>query len=642
MPALGHSPDHVVARLVELLRRHPWLAALPVVLPLVVTVVAVTGVTWYPGGDFAHTELLLRALPDHPPLIGVAARIGAGTGPEQGSTPGPALAYVLWPVYALLGSSSWSMTVAVVTLHGAGIVAAVAVAARVGGAAAGAWIALGLLVLVRALVPGFFVEPWNVWLPLFVFPVLVLLVWGVVLGRPAMFPWAVALGTFCVQTHVSYIPMVVGLLGLTLVWLVVVHVRAGTGRGRGLWTVLGAAAAITVVAWIPPVVEQLQSGTGNLRKLFDEYASPDEPAVGPTAAVKAMASELTLFGPWVDGGVRSPTEEPTDPDLVGAVPFAALAASAGVVAWRRRDREAMALLGILAVATAIGLVATARIFGPFFEYTIRWMWTLATLWMAATGWTWWRELARRQGERAARADGAPTAPRAAVSLAGRGVVVGVALACVLSAWGAGRATGAEYRYERDSRTIGGIADAIDGELQPGVRYRLQHHDPVILGTAVFGLVLELERRGFEVGAGDYATAAVMPFRVFDDAETDVDLWIVSGSRAIEEMRARPDATELGSFDPRSPAEQQRSAELLTQIDAGFCAAGRGDLVPRVDEQYGLASLLLSDVGLPEAVRPLLDEYQDLRLASAVFAVAPGTPGPDPVASYPSDPCATQP
>jgi hypothetical protein len=638
MPALGHSPDRAVARLVELLRRHPWLAALPVVLPLVVTVGAVTGTTWYPGGDFAHTELLLRALPDHPPLIGVAARIGPGSGPEQGSTPGPAMAYVLWPVFSLLGSSSWSMVVAVVLLHVAGIVGAVAVAARVGGAAAGAWTAVALAILVRALVPGFFLEPWNVWLPLFLFPVMLLLVWGVVLGRPAMFPWAVALGTFCVQTHVSYIPMVLGVLGLTLAWLLVTHQRAGALGSRRLWAVLGTTAAITVVAWIPPVIQQFQTGTGNLRRLYDEYATPDQPAVGLRVAVKAMSGELNAFGPWVDGAVRAPTDSP---GIAGVVLFAAIVASGCVVAWRRRDREAMALQAILAITTAIGLVATARIFGPFFDYTIRWMWPLAALWSAATAWVWWRELVRRTAARGETAGGD-------VVLAGHGAAsvrtaaLGLAVMCVLATWGVARATGAEYRYERDSRTIGGIADAIDGELQPGVRYRLQHHDPAILGSAVFGLVLELERRGFDVGAGDYARAAVLPFRVFDDAETDADLWVVSGQRAIDEMRARPDARELGGFDPRSPAEQQRSAQLLTQIDAGLCAAGRGDLVPRLDEQYGLSSLLLSDVGLPDDVRPLLDEYQALRLPSAVFEVATGAPGPDPAASYPADPCATQP
>jgi hypothetical protein len=638
MPALGHSPDRVVARLVELLRRHPWLAALPVVLPLVVTVVAVTGTAWYPGGDFAHTELLLRALPDHPPLIGVAARVGPGSGPDQGSTPGPAMAYVLWPVYALLGSSSWSMVVAVGLLHVAGIVGAVAVAGRVGGAAAAAWTAVALAVVVRALVPEFFLEPWNVWLPLFLFPVLIVLVWGVVLGRPAMFPWAVAVGTFCVQTHVSYIPMVVGLLVLTLAWLLVTHARAGELRSRRLWVVLGTSAAITVVAWIPPVIQQFQPGTGNLRKLYDEFATPDQPAVGPRVAVKAMTGELNAFGPWVDGALRSPTD---DPDVVGALLFAAIVASGCVLAWRRRDREALALQAILLVTTAIGLVATARIFGPFFDYTIRWMWPLAALWAAATAWAWWRELVRRHGERQEAAAGD-------VVLVGHGTATvrtaaaGLAVMCVLATWGVARATGAEYRYGRDSRTIGGLADAVDGELRPGVHYRLQHHDPAILGSAVFGLVLELERRGFDVGTGDYARAGVLPFRVLDDDETDADLWVVSGQRAIDEMRARSDARELGAFDPRSPAEQQRSAELLAEIDAGFCVAGRPDLVPRVDEQYGLSSLLLSDVGLPDAVRPLLDEYQALRLPSAVFEVPMGAPGPDPAASYPADPCATQP
>jgi hypothetical protein len=62
---------------------------------------------------------------------------------------------------------------------------------------------------------------------------------------------------------------------------------------------------------------------------------------------------------------------------------------------------------------------------------------------------------------------------------------------------------------------------------------------------------------------------------------------------------------------------------------------------RVDEQSGLSSSLPSDVGLPDDVRPLLDEDDALRLPRAALEVPAGAPGPDPVASCPADPCAAQ-
>ena len=90
--------------------------------------VAVAGSTWYLTGDFSHTEFLVRAIPRHPPLIGVAARVQ-----DLGSTPGPSMAYLLYPFYKLFGSTAFALVAAVDLLHLAAIAGAVVVAKRVGG-----------------------------------------------------------------------------------------------------------------------------------------------------------------------------------------------------------------------------------------------------------------------------------------------------------------------------------------------------------------------------------------------------------------------------------------------------------------------------------------------------------------------------
>ncbi|MGZ4770016.1 MAG: hypothetical protein ACXVLX_15245, partial [Ilumatobacteraceae bacterium] len=82
--------------LIDRCRRYPILFAVPSAIIVVITLVAVAGTKWYLTGDFAHTEFLVRAIPAHPPLIGVAARVQ-----EQGSTPGPSMAYLLYPFYKL-------------------------------------------------------------------------------------------------------------------------------------------------------------------------------------------------------------------------------------------------------------------------------------------------------------------------------------------------------------------------------------------------------------------------------------------------------------------------------------------------------------------------------------------------------------
>ena len=68
-----------------------------------------------------------------------------------------------------------------------------------------------------ALAPRFFLEPWNVWVPVFAFALFLVLVWGLVCEHLALLPLAVAVGSHCVQTHISYTVLVAGLLGSVLV-----------------------------------------------------------------------------------------------------------------------------------------------------------------------------------------------------------------------------------------------------------------------------------------------------------------------------------------------------------------------------------------------------------------------------------------
>jgi len=79
-----------VTRLLATCRSHPIVMAVPAALILIVTLGAVAGSTWLLTGDFSHTEFMVRALPRHPPLIGVAARVK-----DLGSTPAPSMAYLL-------------------------------------------------------------------------------------------------------------------------------------------------------------------------------------------------------------------------------------------------------------------------------------------------------------------------------------------------------------------------------------------------------------------------------------------------------------------------------------------------------------------------------------------------------------------
>jgi len=53
----------------------------------------------------------------------------------------------------------------------------------------------------------------------------------------------------------------------------------------------------------------------------------------------------------------------------------------------------LTLQAVLGLAVVIGFVSTARIFGNFFEYVIRWMWPLAASVAMVSFWCLWRAAA---------------------------------------------------------------------------------------------------------------------------------------------------------------------------------------------------------------------------------------------------------
>jgi hypothetical protein len=584
-------------------RRWRWLLVVALAVPMVVGLAVLAGERWYPAGDMAQAELHLKGFLDDPPLVGAAGRIG--TFEDQGSHPGPSMWLALYPVYRLLGASSFGLMVSVTALNVVTLAAIVVVARRHGGDGLVLALAVPLALLVRASGPEFFVEPWNPWVAVLPFLLFLLLVWGAADGDLVLVPFAVGVGIHCVQSHVGYAVLVLGLLGVLALWLAVTTWRDGRQRRR-LLTMAAVSVGVAAVLWLPPVVEQLVRDPGNLGILWRHFSNPAEEAVGVATAVKAYLGEMNLLGPWVLG--RGPLPG-TSVHPVGLAATAALWGGGVVAAARRRDRSELMLHAVLAVSSVLGVVAMSRVFGTFFDYVIRWMWPMAALVASASLWSLGRTVARARSDRAV----APV-------LLATGLVVTLAV-CTVAAVQFGRR--AVLPGEPDSRVIGALVPDVAAQLDPDARYLVRWIDPVALGAVGFGSVLELERRGLHAGVDSWARAGALPHRVLPEAEADGVLYVVLGPQ-IEAWRARADAVELGATDPRTPEEAERSEALRASVEEGLRAAGRDDLADRLDAQYGLGSALFAP-GLAPELAAQVAELVSLRLPAAVFLVPPGAP-----------------
>jgi hypothetical protein len=608
-PANGES-SIARCRLVAWLTARPWrlivLAAVLAIIPAIVTLVRLAGRHWYPAGDMAQAELHVRGFWHSPPLVGAAGRIESDSG-VQGSHPGPSLWFLLYPVYALLGRTSFGLMVSVTAVDLASFLVALWLAFRRGGVALLLLVAALLPILVRASGPAFFIEPWNPWIAVFPFLVFLLSMWAVVDGEVAFLPLAVLAGSHCIQCHTGYILLVAAILAAATLWTVVEEWRAGRERRNRMLRWLAIAAGAGVLIWIPPVIDQLTRTPGNMSILVQHFGSPREPYLPKRIVAKVLASELSIAGPWLTG----PTL--VTRNMLGAVVTLALWGGAIWAAVRARLRSALLLHGLLGVAAIAAIASVERIFGGYQEYTIRWFWVLTGFIVVASLWTLWTALAPRGPRRAG---------AAVVAVA---VVVAVALGFTGIA-AAQFGARAQLSGAPDSALVGALAGPTAAALQPHGRYLVRWWDPVGLGATPFGLVLELERRGFTTGVDQQYSAAALPQRVMREDTADGVLYVVLGSK-IDEVRGTPGVKEVASADLRTDAERARYDDLHAYLVRRFTELGRADLAAQLDSQAGSAGLLFIQPPLPRDVADAVSELVSLRLPAAVFLVPPGTPVP---------------
>ncbi len=608
--------NDTVARVV----RSVWSPILVVLVPFVVAAVRVATRTWYPVLDMAMTEFRVRDVGGvDTPLIGLPGRIG--TFPDQGSHPGPLGYYLLAPVYRLLGSSAIGLLVAALVIAAVSAVACVLVIRRMGGLRLQWAVVVVLLVVVQTYGFDLVGQPWNPYLPLLPWLTTLIAVWAVLVGDNGVLWVATLAGTLCAQTHLPY----VGLAGSIVVGATLVvawrwwHCERGsevrTRTGRSLAVGIG----VGVVCWIPVALDQL-FGSQNVSMIIDYFRDPPEAAIGRRAGLELLLRhlDLTRFTDLSASGVDIFEVAATQAErslIPGALLLIAWAVAAAVAVLVVRDRRLVALHGLLAVCVALGAFSMVRIFGKVWYYLTLWAWSITALVVAAVIWTAVAAIARRLGDRRHLLDRA---------VSGLLVVIGAVMWSTLVVQAATVVVPEAHLSRPLGAVVGPMVDALE-QRAPGRdgTYAVVWNDAASFGSQGFGLVSELERRGFDAGAPTLWRVPITPQRVVDIEDADVVVQFATGAY-LDEWRSEPRAIEVATYEPRSTAQLAEFEQLRTELLDGLAElpidADRYDaLVTAVD--FNLFSVQ-TDPAVPIELQRTVDRMLKLGQETAVFLVPP--------------------
>ena len=590
--------------------RDPWAIASVIVAVVLTGIViwpildagrAALDFVWRPSGDWAVLTMRVEDVGRDTPLVGPYSRFGW-------NHPGPLMYWLLAFPYHLFGDKPEASLAAAATLNALTVAALSAVAWRRGRLPMVALTMTATAILIHAMGAATIRDPWNPFITLLPLALTVFLVWSVIEGDFWMWPPLAFLVSFELQSHIGYLPML-AMLGVS------VFVITWRSKSMGAllptstkqrWWVLGLSSAVVIGCWLPVLLDQV-AGTGNLGAIAQYFLSPGDSPAGFGTALHVAADQLRLpSAPWLGRAELAGL----DGALLGsglaalAVPILSMAVSLWL-AVRMRVLTALRFQ-LVVIATALGgLIATARVTGPLFDWVVRWWWVIASLWWLSIVWVVWSVLYQRiQTQSMQRiATGVLAVGAAIVALAATGPVIS-----------------ATSSTPPPSPSTGVV---LNGFLQQTLD-ALQGSGPLLVVTtgSVRGdygdaLRLQLERAGINVVIEPTMISHLGPQRSESNRTPVGTLWVVSADQ-ITQFKADPSMKFLGGWDPLT--QDQRGQFFIDQslLQDQLIAAGRVDLAEALTN--GTGGIDTEAKGLDGVDPTLVDRVEVLRRKGDPVAV----------------------
>lgn len=243
------------------------IAVLPLLLSALTFATSVGFSEVYPDVDMAMLELYTSHAAHGKQTVGPYSRFGW-------NHPGPAYFYLLAPLYVFSGQSAASLFLSarLMNCFCAVLILVVLyfVSKKNDSALVFSTIAL-LPFFFYAFGPSVFTSPWNPYIIVLPFCVFTFCCTSVTLGNPWALPLMGGLGSFLVQTHVSVVPCVSVMMGVSLILFLCGAQRKG--RARATIISIVATLGVLVIMWLPPLTDEYLGNLGNLRKLYRFFVS---------------------------------------------------------------------------------------------------------------------------------------------------------------------------------------------------------------------------------------------------------------------------------------------------------------------------------------------------------------------------------
>jgi len=351
--------------------------------------VSAAAIGYRPTAD--HATLAIRADDvgtSRTPLLGTRSSVSPA-GDAVMHHPGPLELYLLAPFVWIAGGTGIPLGGSV--FIAVAIAGLIALCRRAGSGQLAFGAAVTSLALVGTIGAADLASPWPPVSIVVPFEIVAVAAWLVATGdRKAR--WAlVAVGSFCAQTHLAVLPLVV-VIGLGAVLVDGYRQRSERSFAVALTTWLGPT-LVGLTLWAPPVIEQFTDAHPNMTEIVRSSTGGTAEKVGFVTALKNVSATLDSPLGWIGSRWRAPwfhtdrraffdagTPPPRWLVIIGGLAIVALLTMWIIKPGRRAVRRPLAISIVVLVALCTAVFARAPFTAGYLSLAwLRWLWGVGAL-----------------------------------------------------------------------------------------------------------------------------------------------------------------------------------------------------------------------------------------------------------------------